>query len=173
MDMSSPPIGYTGNRRLQQLDIASLERLAAGEPVLLPGLSICDGALPPPLVAGRRLAQHHDGVAPLWCLPFLVIEADLHVVAACGFKGAPVARRVEVGYGVAPAWRRRGIAHATLLQVLQMVRGSDEVDAVLAYTAPDNPASMKVLARAGFDRGGEVIDPYGETVVEWVRELAR
>lgn len=154
--------------RLVQLAVANLERLTLSQPVELSGLSVCAGALPPAVVAARRLAQYRDGVDRLWCVPFLVIcDEDSRVVAACGFKGAPASRRVEIGYGVAPEYQRRGIALTAVQRVLEVARESGAVDEVVACTAPDNVASMKVLGRAGFVRGAEVIDPCGELVVEW------
>lgn len=165
-DQSTP---HAASIRLMQLDVHYLERLASSRPVELPDLSLCAGALPPADVAARRLAQYRDGVDRLWCVPFLVVsDEDRCVVAACGFKGAPVSRRVEIGYGVAAAYRCRGIALSVVRRVLEIGRASEAIDEVVAYTAPDNAASMKVLERAGFCRGGDVIDPDGELVIEWL-----
>ena len=87
---------------LSQIDLANLRRLAASEPVDFGSLAICDGALPPPRVAARALAQLELGAPALWCVPFLIISRARQIaLGGCTFKTLPVDGTVEIGYGVA------------------------------------------------------------------------
>ena len=43
---------------------------------------------------------------------------DHKIVGSCGFKGEPVAGRVDVGYGIAPACRGQGTAAAAVKLVV-------------------------------------------------------
>jgi predicted acetyltransferase len=54
----------------------------------------------------------------------------------------------HIGYGVAPAHRRRGYASEILTQALVIVR-ADGIDRVLVTCDEDNVASMKVIEQHG------------------------
>jgi RimJ/RimL family protein N-acetyltransferase len=55
---------------------------------------------------------------------------------------------------------------------VQFAFASGQVRIVRAHTKPDNPASERVLAKCGFRRVGEVIDPEDGLVRRWERSLA-
>ena len=62
---------------------------------------------------------------------------------------------VEIGYWVLPAARRRGIA-ARIARLLAEHAFALGVERVAAYVNVDNPASERVLERAGYTREGVV-----------------
>lgn len=69
-------------------------------------------------------------------------------VGSIGFFGPPVDGEVEVGYGLVPEVRGRGVATEALTAVL---RETDLLGvAVRASVEPGNTASVRVLAKAGF-----------------------
>ena len=76
----------------------------------LDGLPVTPGALPPAFIldaARAALAQGRDG---RWHAPFAFVDAEqAQVVGSGGSKGAPVAGRVELGYGVAEQAQGRGV----------------------------------------------------------------
>lgn len=72
-----------------------------------------------------------------------------HVVGGIGFHGPPRDGVVEVGYGVVPSVRARGVATESLRQILRLAAGFDEVRRVCGRTSPDNVASQKVMLAAG------------------------
>ncbi|WP_375424526.1 GNAT family N-acetyltransferase [uncultured Friedmanniella sp.] len=89
------------------------------------------------------------GAPPWWV--FQVRDAG-QVVGDAGFHGPPAADgpvEVEIGYGVVPAVRGRGIATAACGQLLELAWHLG-ADTVLAGADADNLASRRVLQRAGF-----------------------
>lgn len=159
---------------LVPLDHADLRRLAAAEPVDLGGMSAPEGALPPPKVAVRALAQLEQGTPAMWCVPLLVVDrARPSVLGGCRFKGAPANGTVEIGYGVARSERGRGVATAAVAELLRIAAGSGVVREVVAHILPDNAASSAVVARLGFAKGCSVVDTDGETVVRWSKVVVR
>ena len=91
---------------------------------------------------------------PAWWVSQIVV--DSWVVGDIGFHGPPgdqTPYRVEIGYGVVPAWRGRGVAsQACALIVEQAWTLGAEV--IVADTEPDNLASQRVLLRNGFRSAG-------------------
>ena len=76
------------------------------------------------------------------------IVVDQQAVGSIGFFGPPVDDEAEVGYGLVAAVRRRGIASEALLA---MLAETDRLGVrVRAGVLPDNTASIRVLAKAGF-----------------------
>ncbi len=73
------------------------------------------------------------------------------LVGEAGFKGPPDAGGgVEVGYGLVPAARGRGLATEAAGALVGWALGRPDVRRVLAECEPDNTASARVLARLGF-----------------------
>jgi ribosomal-protein-alanine N-acetyltransferase len=75
------------------------------------------------------------------------------VIGAAGFKGRPDARgAVDIGYGILPPWRRRGLATEAARALVDHVRDDPAVQRVTADCRVDNPASIRVLERLGLTR---------------------
>ena len=153
---------------LQTLSRADLHALAAsGIPVSLRG-AVVDGALPPAFVATRSLEQLNAGADPYWCSTFLIVrESDQAIVGACGFKNEPAGSCVEIGYGVAPACRKQGIATAAVSALLRTAFESSDVDGVLAQVNPENSGSTRLVRALGFEARATVVDDDGEPLVQW------
>ncbi|WNV74908.1 GNAT family N-acetyltransferase [Geodermatophilus sp. DSM 44513] len=152
---------------LAALADGDLAAAGAGSPVPLP-----------PSFAGPRWA-------PVWRLRAEQVTADPGsaawvtgvvwdpdrrlTVGRAGFHGPPDARgMVEVGYEVLPEHRRRGYARAALAALLDRARREPDVRVVRVSIAPDNAASLAVVAPFGFRRVGEQVDEEDgpETVFE-------
>jgi ribosomal-protein-alanine N-acetyltransferase len=87
--------------------------------------------------------------------------SGLVLVGGGGFLGPPEDGVVQMGYSVLPEFQRRGYA-------TEMVRGlatwafvQPDVTAIAAETEWANPASVRVLERAGFQPAGTASDPAG------------
>lgn len=157
---------------LMQIDLLNLRRLAGAEPVDFGATVVPQGALPPPKVAMRSLAQLEAGTQALWCVPFLIVPKSREaILGGCRFKSAPVDGSVEISYGVAPSQRGRGIASMGVGQLLQLATSSGIVQQVIARILPDNVASSKVVDHLGFVKGHSLIDSDGEEVVQWTWRL--
>jgi len=127
-------------------------------------------------------------VSPLWlallenssfCDPWihgfaLVHQSSGAVVGRCGFKGPPAADRVvEIAYGVLPEHQGKGYATEAAAALVSYALSHEQVRTVRAHTLPEPNASTRVLAKCGFQRVGEVIDPEDGLVWRWERTQGR
>ena len=72
------------------------------------------------------------------------------------FKGLPADGCPEIGYGILEPFWGRGYATEIVRAACLWALTRDDVNAVLAETAPDNAASQRVLAKIGFVPTGEM-----------------
>jgi RimJ/RimL family protein N-acetyltransferase len=106
-------------------------------------------------VAAGMFLQHLDAVGDPRPYGHFVItvpdeDGSLLAVGGIGFHGPPdAAGAVEIGYAVAPSWRRRGIASAGVAALIAYARDRGAVR-LLARVDPGNDASVAVLLRNGF-----------------------
>lgn len=90
-----------------------------------------------------------------WTTDWAVFLKTGELVGGIGFKGPPDAEgRVELGYDILPAYRRRGIASEAVGAMAGWSLAQLGVKAVLAQTEPDNLPSQKVLLHNGFTPAG-------------------
>lgn len=87
-------------------------------------------------------------------------------VGTAGFHAPPDADgRVEVGYRVEPAFRRQGVAGEVVRSLFDWA-ARQQVRRFRASVAPDNVASLAVVARLGFrETGVQMDDIDGEELV--------
>lgn len=145
--------------RLVPLTVPALEALVrgdidkaralTGEP-LSPWLLECEG------LWRLRLRQLQDTPEDLpWIArPAIALEGPDAgaVVGIIGFHAAPDDEgRVEVGYRIDPAYRRRGHARALLVQAIETLETSNVVHVLRASISPDNEASLATIRGFGFD----------------------
>lgn len=128
-----------------------------------------EGGLEPPevleMLAGWTARLHAAQGWGSW-----VAAAAGEVVASLAVKAPMQDGCVEIGYGVAPMRRGRGLATAAVLALLPLLAARG-VKLVTAETALDNPASGRVLTRAGFVQTGQRIDLDDGAVIQWQRHL--
>jgi RimJ/RimL family protein N-acetyltransferase len=103
----------------------------------------------------RPLAEHGSGPGT-----FLVV-LDGVVVGDCGWFGPPDEEgEVEIGYGLAPSARGRGVGTRAVEMLLSWV-AEQGARRVRAEVLPGNAASFALLARLGFEpveeRAGHVV----------------
>ncbi len=84
---------------------------------------------------------------------YQVLE-DGVVVGGIGFHGPPSGNVVEVGYGIAPDARGRGVATQALLLLLEVAAGLDGVRRIVGRTEEINVASQRVMTAAGMQLVG-------------------
>jgi ribosomal-protein-alanine N-acetyltransferase len=156
--------------RLEPARLDWLTALAEGDEVFAErfGVPVVAGwiGFPEALPFAVDAAREHD--ADPWG-SHLFFDDDGALVGFGGFKGAPSAGRVEVGYAVAPSRQGRGIATAATLWMIDRAREAG-VEAVIAHTLAEVNASTAVLERCGFVHVGTIADPDGgvdEDVYRW------
>jgi RimJ/RimL family protein N-acetyltransferase len=80
-------------------------------------------------------------------------------VGRAGYHGAPdVDGMVEVGYGIDPAFRRRGYARAALVALIDRARAEPSVHTLRATISPDNEPSLGLIRQFTFVENGEQWD---------------
>ncbi len=83
------------------------------------------------------------------------------LVASGGFKGPPQGGTAEIGYSVLPQFQGRGYATELVGGLVRWALGQLGVARVVAETEWANPASVRVLSKAGFAPGGPATEPGG------------
>jgi ribosomal-protein-alanine N-acetyltransferase len=118
-----------------------------------------------------QLRASHAAPADVWLHGFaLVHREDALVIGNAGFKGPPGDDGVvEIGYGIAPGYQGRGYATEAAAAIVAFAFESGRVRYVRAHTLPTPNASTRVLAKCGFKRLGEVVDPEDGLVWRWER----
>jgi RimJ/RimL family protein N-acetyltransferase len=107
------------------------------------------------------LARLRSGSLDPWTLGFAFVDGTSDVVVGRGgFKGPPDAdAAVEIAYMVEPEHRGKGYATEAARALAAYAFESGKVRVVRAHTLPEPNASGRVLAKAGFRRVGDVVDP--------------
>ncbi|MEE2789395.1 MAG: GNAT family N-acetyltransferase [Myxococcota bacterium] len=96
------------------------------------------------------LADRNDAVAYIWRLA-LVEMKDQSVLGHLDVWLHDAQQGwCEIAYGIKPAWRRQGYTTQAVHRVITPLMSVPGVTRVLASTAGDNHASMRLLERLGF-----------------------
>jgi RimJ/RimL family protein N-acetyltransferase len=121
------------------------------------------------VLAMRHAQLTADPLEEPWLYRVAVLRGRRQVIGRAGFHAPPDALgMVEIGYSVAPAFRKQGFA-------LEMARGliawgaAHGARVCLASARPDNTASLATIARLGFVKTGEQLDDIDG--LEWVHAL--
>ena len=83
------------------------------------------------------------------------------LVASGGFLGPPASGAVRLGYSVLPEFQRRGYATEMVNGLLRWAFTHPEVEVVESETEWANPASARVLEKAGFVASGPALESGG------------
>lgn len=101
-----------------------------------------------------------------------LIAVDGELVGECGRLGGPdLAGDVEIGYGLAPPARRRGLGTEAVGVLTAWLERQPGVRRVTADAHVGNEASRRLLARLGFRPAGAA-DPGHPAYLTYVRDAA-
>ncbi|MEM6337617.1 MAG: GNAT family protein, partial [Bacteroidota bacterium] len=78
--------------------------------------------------------------------------------------------RVEIGYHVAPAYRRQGIATEAVPQLVALAQARPSVRHIVARSTVGNVASNRILLTNGFRAAGQYVDSEDGPMRWWVLE---
>jgi ribosomal-protein-alanine N-acetyltransferase len=162
---------HTPRLALVSATVPQLEQLQAGVDAFerANGFKVAPGytEYPEALATSLKWMAEHPGEE--WFAPLLFIHRSPRVLMGLGgFKGPPDEHgSIELGYGIAPAYRRQGFATEATLAMLQHLCQSAKVAKAVAHTLPELNASTRVLAKAGFRLAGESVDPDAGRVWRW------
>ncbi|MEV7471915.1 GNAT family protein [Streptomyces kronopolitis] len=94
-----------------------------------------------------------------WMVRQVVVGDKGLVVGHAGFHGpSDEVGMVEIGYSVAPDFRRQGYARSALIELLRRAAAETSVTTVRATISPDNVASLATISGFGFVEVGEQWD---------------
>ncbi len=102
-----------------------------------------------------------------WATYFFVHTADRVMLGSGGFKGPPTDGAVEIGYEIAPSYRRRGLGTEAAAGLVVFAFDDVRVRAVLAHTLAQPGPSPALLRTLGFERTQELDDPEDGPVWQW------
>jgi len=172
-DDAAPPDVIAGPRLdLVLVTVDQLLARAASEGPVALGYDDPDDVLHPersPLLFRVRQVSDDPSVNP-WLLRLAVDRATGTIVGLVNFHDRPDAEgRLEIGYRVLPAYRRRGYAREMATTMWSYAATHPGVRTLVASVAPDNAPSRAIVEGAGFVHVGEQDDP--EDGLERVYEL--
>ena len=82
-----------------------------------------------------------------------MLKESVHIIGDIGFKGRPDEERIaEIGYGFLEKYHNQGYATESVRALIDWAFETDEADILVAETANDNIASIKVLEKLGMQR---------------------
>lgn len=94
-----------------------------------------------------------------WLVRQAIVGDEGLVVGHAGFHGPPDdVGMVEIGYSVAPDFRRQWYARSTLTELLRRAAAEPAIMTVRATISPDNVASLATISGFGFVEVGEQWD---------------
>lgn len=162
----------TPRLRLRPFTIADYEAAVAGDAALARQLGVPIAAgwmdFPEALTFWLQQVQADPGLLP-WGLYGYFDRESGEMLGGGGFKGRPVGPTgtVEIGYGLAPGARGRGLAIEGAAALVDWAHQQAGVGLIMAHTMPNENASTGVLRRTGFVHTGEEVDPDDGPVWRW------
>jgi len=103
---------------------------------------------------GDRVIADGLGRFPGWMGPYghrQIVERESGlVIGGVGLFWPPADDRVEIGYGIVPSRQGRGYATEAVIALTEFALAHPAVRAVFADVERPNPASIRVLTKAGF-----------------------
>ncbi|NJP26670.1 GNAT family N-acetyltransferase [Microbispora sp. SCL1-1] len=94
-----------------------------------------------------------------WLTRAVVAEPEGVVVGYAGFHGPPdETGMVEIGYSVAPGYRRQGYARTMLTELMRRAVAESGVRTARVTISPENTASLATISGFGFVEVGEQWD---------------
>lgn len=131
------------------------------------GWPVMEGYLEFPEALPWMLANLEKHPAP-WGSYLYIHRHDHTLLGMGGYKGAPDAvGMVEIGYGVAHAYRNQGYASEAARALLDYAFTHPEVQRVWAHTLPEVNYSTKVLEKCGMHCLGSIHDDEEGEVWRW------
>ncbi len=88
-----------------------------------------------------------------WGPWFVMLKVNGQIIGDIGFKGRPAEERMaEIGYGFVEEYRNQGFATESARALIDWSFKTNEVQFLVAETANDNLASIRVLEKLGMEK---------------------
>jgi ribosomal-protein-alanine N-acetyltransferase len=162
---------------LSELELIALtlevaDALAAGDRSLYGEGGVPDGlARMIADMAGMQAALYRKTGAEEPWIGYLARDPDEQaMVGGCSFVERKDGQ-VEIAYFTFPGLEGRGIGGRMARALVELAWRDPTLEEIIAHTLPQENASTRILARLGFERAGEAVDPDEGAV--WLWRLAR
>lgn len=155
---------------LEPCSIQHLEKLLAGASAFKSafGIEVVDGYIEFPGAIQYSVEKLRSGLVEKEWWTYMILHKTDKLIGIGGYKGAPDYQGVvEIGYGIAPAYRGKGYATEAASILINNAINVAGVNTVLAHTLPEISASTRVLQKCGMEMVGEIIDPDDGKVWRW------
>jgi [ribosomal protein S5]-alanine N-acetyltransferase len=94
-----------------------------------------------------------------WLVRAAVLRAQRRVIGSAGFHAPPKADgRVEIGYDIVPAERRKGYAREAIAGLTAWAFATGRARVCVASVSPGNAPSLALVRSLGFRQVGEQMD---------------
>ncbi len=154
------------NANLELLDAAIADQARLGQ--LLGAAVADDWAGFPEALPFLRDTYTKNPSARTWGTVFFLLDEPRTLIGMGGYKCEPSpAGVVEIGYAIAPAFRRGGLATEAARQLVARAFADPRVVAVDAQTLGSSNPSTRVLEKLGMQRIGDRADPEHGTIWHW------
>ncbi len=161
----------TANLKLIPCELAYFEAILKDQQELeqMLGVTVLDNWLEFPEVMQYGYEYLRANREALGWWTYLFIHAQNNVWIGCGgFKGkADESGMVEIGYGIAPEYRNRGLATQAAQGLVDYAFSHPQIKTVEAHTLTERNASTRVLEKVGMKHVGTVRDPDDGEIWHW------
>jgi [ribosomal protein S5]-alanine N-acetyltransferase len=107
-------------------------------------------------------------VSSEWASYFFIHRDDKALIGLGGYKGQPDENgSVEIGYGVAPAYRGKGYATEAAQALIEGAFVHPDVQTVCAHTLAEENHSVAILRKLGMEKVAEINDPEDGNIWRW------
>jgi ribosomal-protein-alanine N-acetyltransferase len=104
---------------------------------------------------------------------FLILDDDDRIAGECGTKSAPDPNGgVEIGYGLAPGSRGRGLGGRAVTALVDRLAAQPEVAVIEAEVHVGNEPSWRILERIGFATNAVAAHGYRRYVLVLAERVA-
>ena len=125
----------------------------------------------PQILPGLLSEMESGNIDEDWPAFFVIDSEASALIGMGGFKSAPQISQVEIGYGIAAAYRNRGVATRFTEWMCKLAFDSGMVTSVIAHTLVEENASSRVLTKAGFSLIGEIAQEGEDTHWRWQKTI--
>ena len=161
----------TKNLKLIPCELAHFEAIV-NDPKQLEGLldvSVADEwiSFPEAIAYGYEYLKTNPDALGWWTYLF-VHTKDKMLIGSGGYKGkADESGMVEIGYGIAPEYRNRGLATEAAQGLVDYAFSQPKIEVIDAHTLAEVNPSTKVLERIGMKNIETLHDPDEGEVWHW------
>lgn len=98
-------------------------------------------------------AEQEYGLQQNWAIRLTATGELIGSIGILNFTGKPI-YKTEIGYWIAEPYRNKGWATEVVRSFSDFIADHLNLIRVFAHVMPHNPASMRVLGKAGFEKEG-------------------